>query len=116
MQTNDEYYKKIGFMCGLEIHQRIDTDEKLFCSCATKHEEKKPGATVMRRQRAVAGEVGGIDVSAKFEERRQRSFLYNVFSDETCLVDIDEEPPHQLNNRGTFGYAIARTCTAHAHS
>lgn len=98
MQTNDEYYKKIGFMCGLEIHQRIDTDEKLFCSCATKHEEKKPGATVMRRQRAVAGEVGGIDVSAKFEERRQRSFLYNVFSDETCLVDIDEEPPHQLNN------------------
>ena len=98
MTNDDNYYKKIGFMCGLEIHQRIDTDEKLFCSCTTKHEEKDAGATVVRRQRAVAGEVGGIDVSAKFEELRQRSFLYNVFADETCLVDIDEEPPHQLNS------------------
>ncbi len=98
MQANDDKYKSIGFMCGLEIHQRIDTDEKLFCACSTKHEDEKPSITVMRRQRAVAGEMGGVDVSAKFEEKRQRSFIYNAFERGSCLVDLDEEPPHQLNN------------------
>jgi glutamyl-tRNA(Gln) amidotransferase subunit E len=97
MPASDDHYKRIGFMCGLEIHQRMDTDEKLFCSCATRHAEEKPCATIMRRQRAVAGEVGGVDISMKFEEKRQRSFMYNIFANESCLVDIDEEPPHRLN-------------------
>jgi glutamyl-tRNA(Gln) amidotransferase subunit E len=98
MQMNNDYYKSIGFMCGLEIHQRLDTDEKLFCACSTKHEEKSASATIMRRQRAVAGELGSMDVSAQFEERRHRGFVYNVFAGETCLVDIDEEPPHNMNS------------------
>jgi len=110
MATGDDRYRKMGFMCGLEIHQRIDTGEKLFCSCATKHEEKKVDAAVVRRQRAVAGEVGGIDVSAKFEELRKRSFTYNVFAGESCLVDIDEEPPHQLNPEAlTIALSLAQS-------
>ena len=92
-------YKSIGFMCGLEIHQRLATEEKLFCSCSTNILDKsaKPNATVTRYQRAVAGELGSIDKSAEFEEGKNRSFTYNVFDGNTCLVDIDEEPPHPLN-------------------
>jgi glutamyl-tRNA(Gln) amidotransferase subunit E len=115
MQASDDHYKKIGFMCGLEIHQRIDTGEKLFCSCTTKQEGKNADATIMRRQRAVAGEQGSMDVSAQFEERRQRSFLYNIFADETCLVDIDDEPPHQLNSEALL-IALSLAHALHMHT
>ena len=94
----DDYYKSIGFMCGLEIHQRLATKEKLFCACpALVSEDHKPVASVVRYQRAVAGELGAVDATAKFEEIRSRSFKYNVFNDDTCLVELDEEPPHSIN-------------------
>ncbi|MEM0149296.1 MAG: Glu-tRNA(Gln) amidotransferase subunit GatE [Candidatus Micrarchaeaceae archaeon] len=95
----NEYYKKIGFLCGLEIHQRLATKEKLFCSCTATPASKdsKPTAEVLRYQRAVAGELGKVDRSTMFEASRQRAFTYRIFDNHTCLVEIDEEPPHELN-------------------
>ncbi len=98
-KPKENFYKSIGFMCGLEIHQRLATSGKLFCSCNTNVLEKsaKPVGSITRSQRAVAGELGSIDKSAEFEEQKNRTFTYNIFDGNTCLVDIDEEPPHQLN-------------------
>ncbi|MEM0094511.1 MAG: Glu-tRNA(Gln) amidotransferase subunit GatE [Candidatus Micrarchaeaceae archaeon] len=92
-----KYYKSIGFRCGLEIHQRLLTRSKLFCGCDATIPSSMRIASVERRQRAVAGELGKIDRSTFFESERNRSFLYNLFEKSTCLVDIDEEPPHELN-------------------
>lgn len=91
-------YKKVGFLCGLEIHQRLLTDGKLFCSCdTTQNGEEALTASVHRKQRAVAGELGNIDMSARFEEVRSREFNYKIHDRTACLVDVDEEPPHRMN-------------------
>jgi glutamyl-tRNA(Gln) amidotransferase subunit E len=104
-----EYYKNIGFMCGLEIHQRLATSNKLFCSCVAMPIQDSIIAKITRYQRAVAGELGDVDRSAEFEELRNRRFIYNVHNISTCLVDIDEEPPHSLNQEALkIALAIAK--------
>jgi len=51
----------------------------------------------MRKQHPVASELGEIDIAAQHEYLRDRTFNYQVFKNETCLVELDEEPPHELN-------------------
>ncbi|MBW2995724.1 Glu-tRNA(Gln) amidotransferase subunit GatE [Candidatus Woesearchaeota archaeon] len=89
-------YKKIGFKCGLEIHQQLE-DKKLFCACPTINSNAKPDIHLERRLRAVAGETGEIDIAAKYEMEKSKKFIYEADSKDTCLVEMDEEPPHPIN-------------------
>ena len=83
--------------CGIEIHQRLATEKKLFCGCSAQPSEEKPIATVERMQRAVAGELGDVDLAALHEYSRGRKYRYQIFPQTTCLVELDEEPPHSMN-------------------
>ena len=92
-----KYYSELGFKCGLEIHQRLATSSKLFCKCSADAGGSKPIMHIERRQRAVAGETGIVDSSTMFESRKGRLFIYHLYDESTCLVDIDEEPPGETN-------------------
>jgi len=83
--------------CGIEIHQRLATEKKLFCGCSAQPTEEKPIATAERMQRAVAGELGDVDLAALHEYSRGRKYRYQIFPQSTCLVELDEEPPHSMN-------------------
>ncbi|MFH1285198.1 MAG: Glu-tRNA(Gln) amidotransferase subunit GatE [Candidatus Micrarchaeota archaeon] len=82
--------------CGIEIHQRLET-HKLFCNCKSSVGADNKSSSITRKQRAVAGELGGIDPAALHEFMRKRTFEYQTFPESSCLVEIDEEPPHELN-------------------
>ncbi|MFC1801581.1 Glu-tRNA(Gln) amidotransferase subunit GatE [Nanoarchaeota archaeon] len=89
-------YKKLGFKAGLEIHQQIDSS-KLFCSCPSALREDEPDFTIKRELRAVPGEHGEIDVAAFYEQLKGKHFIYEGYDKNSCLVELDEEPPHAIN-------------------
>lgn len=89
-------YKKIGFKCGLEVHQRLNTS-KLFCRCPSVMRDDKPDYVIKRKLRALAGETGEVDVAAAFEEQKNLEFYYEGYNDTTCLVELDEEPISDIN-------------------
>ena len=89
-------YKKVGLKSGVEIHQQLDT-RKLFCHCPSLLRQDNPDFEIERKLHAVAGEEGEIDVAAAYEAGRKREFIYQGYKDTTCLVELDEEPPHLIN-------------------
>jgi Glu-tRNA(Gln) amidotransferase subunit E-like FAD-binding protein len=88
-------YEKIGFKAGLEIHQQLDT-HKLFCSCPSILRSDKPEFIVKRNLHKVSGESGKVDVAAEYQHSLNKDFFYEGY-DTTCLVELDEEPPHEIN-------------------
>lgn len=91
-------YENLGFRCGIEIHQQLATEEKLFCSCPVDLEDEAADAHVERFLQAVAGETGEKDVAARVEDVKSRKFVYNYYRRNNCLVELDEEPPHPLDD------------------
>jgi len=91
-------YDKIGLKCGIEFHQMLETKEKLFCRCPTEIRKDNPDYTFVRRLRPTMSEMGEIDKAALFEFEKGVEYLYQGYHDNTCLVEMDEEPPHDLNH------------------
>lgn len=89
-------YEKLGFKCGIEIHQQLE-GKKLFCDCPTLNSTEEPDIKIIRKLRAVAGETGEVDIAAKHEMEKGKQFIYLSDSKDTCLVEYDEEPPHEIN-------------------
>ncbi|MDD1770859.1 MAG: Glu-tRNA(Gln) amidotransferase subunit GatE, partial [Methanomassiliicoccales archaeon] len=73
----------------------MDT-RKLFCACRTQLAEDE-GRTVLRRLRPTQSELGEIDRAALAQAQRKMRFRYQAPAETSCLVDADEEPPHDAD-------------------
>ena len=89
-------YEKIGLKCGLEIHQQLDS-KKLFCECPSILRKDEPDFKIKRKLHAVAGESGEVDVAARYQNLLGKNFVYQAYYDTTCLVELDESPPKEIN-------------------
>jgi len=89
-------FGKIGLKVGLEIHQQLLTHKKLFCDCkpieSDEYDEK-----FIRKLRASKSELGEFDPAALFEKTKSKQINYYANSQSSCLVEKDEEPPHDLD-------------------
>ncbi len=87
-------YKTLGVKVGLEIHVQLDSPRKLFCECPTVIRNDPPHFRIVRRLRPTLSELGTVDPAALWEFRKRKTYIYEGYYDTTCLVEIDEEPPH----------------------
>jgi len=90
-------YSEVGLKTGLEVHQQVNTSTKLFCSCKPQLFKGKPEITFLRRLRPTQSELGQIDPAAFFEFQKGVKIQYEMNRGTSCLVEMDEEPPHDLN-------------------
>ena len=88
---------QLGFMCGIEVHQQLATGKlhsrqsgDLFDVTMESLPDDWPRFS--RRLRAARGEGGKIDIAARFESKRNRSFEY-VQSPNSGLIELDDQPP-----------------------
>ncbi len=90
-------YSELGLKAGLEIHQQLDSKEKLFCRCPTIiRDVKDSDFEFFRYLRATESEMGEKDRAAVEQTKIRRKYIYKAY-DTTCLVENDEEPPRELN-------------------
>jgi len=90
-------YEKIGLKVGIEIHRQLDTKHKLFCDCPTSPLEGGEEIRFTRWLREAQSELGEVDPAAIFEAKKRKKIVYHADTLNTCLVEMDEEPPHDLD-------------------
>lgn len=100
-QTQPETYEKLGFMCGLEVHQQLKTDKKLFCHCPAGifQEKGQFHAEVIRHMRPTLSEMGGYDGTALMEFKTKKTIIYRIANETTCTYDVDDTPPFKINKQ-----------------
>lgn len=98
---------------GLEIHQQLDTKNKLFCNCeivdATEHD-----FTFKRNLRPTRSEMGSYDQAALFESKKIKIIKYQSSRKSNCLIESDEEPPVEVNTEAlevVLTLCLALHCT-----
>ena len=87
----------VGVKVGLEIHQQLATNKKLFCNCVPTDTEEY-SIKFQRKLRAAKSELGEYDPAALFEKSKSKSISYYANPESSCLVEQDEEPPHELDD------------------
>jgi len=100
-EATQETYDRIGFMSGLEVHQQLKTEQKLFCRCPA-GVYQKPGdfdAEVVRHMRPTLSELGEYDGTALMEFKTRKNIIYRLKSKSTCTYEVDDTPPFPLNRQ-----------------
>ncbi len=98
---------------GLEIHQQLDSKNKLFCNCKTV-DSTEHDFTFKRILRPTQSEMGSYDQAALFESKKIKIVKYQSSKISNCLIESDEEPPMKVNTEAlelVLTISLALHCT-----
>jgi len=100
-QATPETYVRIGFKCGLEIHQQLLTEKKLFCRCPAGlyQRDNEFDAEVVRHMRPTLSELGEYDGTALMEFKTRKNIIYRIKNETACTYEIDDTPPFAINRQ-----------------
>ncbi|MBN2586721.1 MAG: Glu-tRNA(Gln) amidotransferase subunit GatE [Candidatus Fermentibacteraceae bacterium] len=106
-ETSPSDYLEIGLRSGLEIHQQLDTEKKLFCRCPVLPYRDDYDAQVLRHMRPTLSELGEYDGTALMEFKTRKNIIYQINKNTICTYEIDDTPPFELNRQALeFGLEI----------
>ncbi len=94
-----EAYAGMGFKCGIEIHQQLDTEKKLFCRCPVLPYNDEYHAEILRHMRPTLSELGEYDGTALMEFKTKKDIIYRINKDTVCTYEMDDTPPFELNRK-----------------
>jgi glutamyl-tRNA(Gln) amidotransferase subunit E len=98
-KATEEDYKRIGFKSGLEVHQQLKTQEKLFCHCPAGiyHDDDNYDAEIIRHMRPTLSELGEYDGTALMEYKTRKKIIYRINNQTACTYEIDDTPPFKMD-------------------
>lgn len=96
-QMTPHDYQALGFRCGLEIHQQLETRTKLFCRCPATHYSPHYDAEILRHMRPTLSELGVYDPTALMEFKTRKDIVYRIARDTVCTYEMDDTPPFMIN-------------------
>lgn len=87
----------VGFRCGLEVHQQLLTDEKLFCHCPVLPYSNDYDTEALRHMRPTLSELGEYDGTALMEFKTKKQIIYRIKKESVCTYEMDDNPPFRIN-------------------
>jgi glutamyl-tRNA(Gln) amidotransferase subunit E len=95
--TPSTRYEEIGLKVGLEIHQQLLTDKKLFCRCPAGIYSHDWDAEILRHMRPTLSELGEYDGTALMEFKTKKQIVYRLNKDTVCTYEFDDTPPFEIH-------------------
>jgi glutamyl-tRNA(Gln) amidotransferase subunit E len=96
-EMSEADYAEVGFRSGLEIHQQLLTEKKLFCRCPAGRYSDKYDAEILRHMRPTLSELGEYDGTALMEFKTKKEIIYRINRETVCTYEMDDTPPFMMD-------------------
>ena len=90
-------YAEVGLIAGLEVHQQLLTEIKMFCRCPARRYTTSHDGEVLRHMRPTLSELGEYDGTALMEFKTKKNIIYLLHEDNVCTYEMDDTPPFLVN-------------------
>ena len=92
-------YQEVGLIAGLEVHQQLLTDRKMFCQCPAGRYTKTYDGVMLRHMRPTLSELGEYDGTALMEFKTKKNIIYLLHKSNVCTYEMDDTPPFLVNQQ-----------------
>jgi glutamyl-tRNA(Gln) amidotransferase subunit E len=90
-------YAEVGLRVGLEVHQQLLTERKMFCKCPAGLYTEEHDGSVLRHMRPTLSELGEYDGTALMEFKTRKNIVYLLNKANMCTYEMDDTPPFLCN-------------------
>jgi glutamyl-tRNA(Gln) amidotransferase subunit E len=90
-------YAEVGLIAGLEVHQQLLTERKMFCHCPARRYTTDHDGEVLRHMRPTLSELGEYDGTALMEFKTRKNIIYLLHKENVCTYEMDDTPPFLVN-------------------